>query len=329
MTTTTSTTVSSHIMSEVLARTALAPLRSKYVMLPLLNTSSIDGQATETRKIPKRTAIAEAVDDTEDVDFSSPEAFAYGTAVELVPTPKVQGVYVTMKALRRRMPGASREAIKAAVRNGSPEAIPFLAEVAEEVLHSHYARAERDALALLDGLSTSGGATNTAPTFAALVDLATEILDNNPDHRQLAVVLSAIGQGRLRETLVTGSAGGIATLFASGYANGFLEALGDSAPSAAPVGNLLGMTFFEADGALMTFANGTTDKVGGIFCVGRGETGAPGSVRGFAEFCEGHALDVDMEFDFEGDRVKCIGRYEWDLGEHTDEHGGEFIFKAT
>lgn len=329
MTITTSVSVASHIVSEILSELALAPLRSRYVMLPLLNASSIDGAAGEDRKIPKRTAIAEAVDDTEGATFADYEEFAYDTAITLTPTAKVQGVEATIKSIRRRMPGATRDAVVAAIRNGSAAAIPMIAEIVEEILHAHYKAAERAALALLDGASTTGGTTNTAPTFASLIDLQTEVLDNQPSHRMLAAVLSPIGMGRLRETLVTGSAGGIASVFSGGYADGFLDALGDAAPSAAPHGNLLGMTFFEADSSLMTDANGTTDKVGGIFCVGRGATAAPGSLRGFAEFCEGHNLSVDMELDFEADTAKVIGRYEWDVGEHTDENVGEYIFKAT
>lgn len=326
---TTSVSVAPHIMSEILATMSLGPLRSKYVMLPLLNSSSIDGKAGEDREIPKRTAIAEAVDDTEGVEFTDYEELTFDASVTLTPTGKIQGIAPSVKALRRAMPGKSYEEVVAALKSGNADGIPIYRVMVEEILHSHYRAAERAALALLAGASDSAGVTNTALSFAHVLDARTQLLDNNPEHTVLACVLSEKGIGDLQSELIAGTGVSLAALWANGAGDAFLNAIGDAAPSQAPKGNILGMPVYGADVSLMTTANADVDSVGGVFCVGRGETAVPGSLRGFAEFCEGHGLSLGVAYDLESDTAPSIGRYEWDVEEHTDEHVIKLIFKKT
>jgi hypothetical protein len=332
MTDTLLASIDTWVMSEVLSQLALAPLRSRFATLPYINHSSIDGVAAEDRKIRKRDDLAVAVDDSESTGFTGYEEFVDATPITLTPTGKVQGVKVSVKALRRAMPGASRQEVLAAIKSGNPAALPLLSQIAEELIDSHYRAAETAAMALFSGAgATAFGTTNTELAFAALVDGQTTMLeDNRPEHRTMVCVVGARGIGQLRSAVFGGAGEALSAVFASGYATEFLNAIGGAPPSAAtPFGSLIGMPIIEGESDLMANANGTTDKVCAIFCVGRGETGTPGSLRGFAEFCEGHSLDVQLEYDLEEDIVKALGRYEWDVKEHTDEHIVDGIYKAA
>lgn len=330
MTDTLLASVDSWVMTEVLSQLALAPMRSRFAVIPFINTSNIDGLATEDRTITKKDDIAEAVDDTEGVTFQEYEEYKDDTPVTLRPTGKVQGVKPSVKSLRRAMPGATRAEVIQAIKSGDPRALPMLSSIAEEIIDAHYRALERSALATASGFSQSGGTTNTAASFVGLLDAQTTLLDTNkPEHRTIVAFLGGKGIGDLRTELINGDAAA-SNLFSNGYGQEFLNSLGGASPSAStPFGNILGMPILEADSALMPTANAAVDKVGMIICVGRGQTGTPGSMRGALEFCEGHELDVQLAFDMEGDVAKAIGRYEWDLKEHTDEHGVGFIYKAA
>jgi hypothetical protein len=330
MTLTTSTSVSTHMMTEILAQLALQPLRHKFAILGFLNASNIDGQPSGTRKIAKRTEIAEAVDDVEGAEFTDFEEYAYGTPVSLVPTAKVQGIAPTVKSLRKVMPGATREQVIQAIENNNPALIPALAEMFLEIIQSHYRLAERSAGEALTGLSESAGTTNTVLSFATLIDGQTELFDNRPEHRTIVAIVDEIGVSHLKKEILSASSG-LAAMWGSGYGNEFLSSLGveEKGMSIAAAGNLLGMPVVAGDASLMDDANASVDRVGGIICVGRGETAAPGSMRGFAELCEGHALGMSLKLDARADVAEAIGRYEWLIGEHTDEHGVKLIYRAT
>lgn len=330
MTDTLLASVSSLVMSELLSPGYLKPLRSRFCLLPYLNSSSIDGVAAEDRKIPKMNEIAEAIDDAEGTAFQEYEEFNDGTPIVLTPTGKIQGVKPSVKSLRRAMPGATRDQVIAAIQSRDPRALPMLAAIAEEILIAHYKAAERAALALFSGASQSSGTTNEPLEFFKLIDAQTTMFEDlKPEHRALACFVGARGIGQLRTELINGNTAG-SGLFRESFGEQFLQSVGGAANAAGtPFGNILGMPIFEADSDLMADANGTTDKVGAVVAIGRGETTAPGSLRGFAEFCEGHSLSVDLEYDLEGDVAKAIGRYEWDVKEHTDEHIVKVIYKAA
>jgi hypothetical protein len=327
MATTLLANVSSHVMTEILSLVALQPLRTRVALLPALNASSIDGLGSTNRKIPKLTEIADAVSDTEGVEFNAYETLAYGTPVTLTPSGKVQGVEVSTKALRAVMPGATYQEIIAAVERGSPEVIPLLKQIAVELREAHARPMEQAALALFASLTDSAGTTNTALTFDAILDATTAIVANKPAHRAFAAFIDQKGISDLRGEMIATEVG---ALWGEGYGAEFLNSVGAPPENAtAPWGNILGVPIVEVDSDLQDLANADVDRVGGLVCYGRGVTGEPNTLRGFAEACSGHELTIGVEFDLEGNTVKSIGRAEWAIGEHTDEHGVKLIYKAT
>ena len=324
---TTSVTVSSHVMSEILSPTALAPLFSKQIMASKVNQASIARLPSKVRKIPKKTALAIAVDDVEGGSFANPQTLAYGSAISIMPTTKVQGANITMDALLLAMPGADREQCIAAVENNAPEAIPFLRDAGMLVAEAHLRRAEQDMLQLFPGLSESAGTTNTALGFSALLTGLFNVLDNNVEHENIVCVIEEKGVNDLRSALITGSGTGLATIWANPNADISLFRQVPDASRAGLRGSVLDIPVYAADKSLMSTANSNVDRVGGIFCLGRGVTAAPGSLRGFCEFTEGYAISLGFEFNLTTDDVDVIGRWKWAVAEHTDEHGCRLIYK--
>jgi hypothetical protein len=328
----TSVSVATHILSEAREFAALAGLRPRTgIVTQLVNTLNIDGQASLVRKIPRRTSIADAVDDVEGATFSNFAEFAYTTAVTLTPTGKVSGINPTVKALRRRMNGATYEQVKDALRNGSVQAIGMLAEMMAEIEASHMQPLEKAVYAEFANATTSSGSTGAAMSFAFIVDSQTELLDDDPEHYGLVTVLSTAHMGHLKQELLSAS-GGLAAIWSSGIGNAFLAAVGgpDQLPAVPSSGAVGGYPIYVAPTSLMTKINALdVDCLAATFCVGRGPTGMPGSLRGFAEICEGFAPSMSLVVDEENDTGKMIGRYEWDTALHTDVGGIVKIIAKT
>lgn len=333
---TTSTTVANWLLSEVMSQIALDPLRGKYVLLPFLNMADISGRATKNRKIRKKTAIAAAVDDNEGVDFTS-SAVALGVAsnITITPTTKVQGVELTSDAIELALPGVARAQVIAAINGNNAAALPLVRDAMTEILEAHYLRAETDALALFSGLSESASSSGANPTaaplsFATLLDAMLKLLDNNPASEDMVFVLDEVGIADLRALAAGGSGAALSTIFSSSAADlAFFNHRPDVSRNGFR-GSFAGVPIYAGNKAVMATANtGAADRVGALIVAGRGETGAPGSVRGFAEMVERYEPSLGFQYDLGTDSLLAVGRWCWAVGEHTDEHGVKIIYDKT
>lgn len=324
---TSSTTVANWLLTEVMSQIALDPLRGKTVLLPFLNMSSIAGAATKSRKIRKKNAIAAAVDDTELVAFSNPATLGVGSNITLTPTTKVQGIQPSVDAIELALPGVPRDQVVSAIESGGAAAIPFMRDVMMEILESHYLRAETDALALFSGLSESAGTTNQPLSFATLLDAMLKLLDNNPSSEDLVFVLEEQGVADLRTLAASGSGAALSSIFTgNGAADlSFFNHRPDVSRNGFR-GGFAGIPIYAANKGVMATANAGVDRVAALIVAGRGETGAPGSVRGFAEMCERYAPSLGFQYDLADDSLLAIGRWCYAVGEHTDEHGVKIIY---
>jgi hypothetical protein len=330
-----STTVANWLLSEVMSQIALDPLRGKYVLLPFLNMADISGQATKVRKIRKKNAIAAAVDDSEGVAFSNPATLGVASNISITPSTKVQGVQLTAEAIELALPGVPRAQVVQAIQSGNPGALPLVRDAMVEILESHYLRAETDALALFSGLSESASSSGANPTaaplsFATLLDALMKLLDNNPASEDLVYVLDEVGVGDLRTLAASGSGAALSTIFSSGVGDlAFFNHRPDASRNGFR-GSFAGIPIYAANKAVMATANtGAADRVGALIVAGRGETGAPGSVRGFAEMTERFEPSLGFQYDLADDTLLAVGRWCWAVGEHTDEHGVKIIYDKT
>jgi hypothetical protein len=323
---TTSTTVANWILTEVMSQIALAPLRGKYVLLPFINMADISGRSSKTRKIRKKNAIAAAVDDSEGVSFSSPATLGVASNISITPTTKVQGVQLTSDAIELALPGVARDQVIGLIQSGSPESLPLVRDAMTEVLEAHYLRAETDALALFSGASESAGATGQPMSFAYALEALLKLLDNNPATEDLVFMLEEQGVADMRTEAITGSGAGIAAIFGSTQADlSFFNHRPDASRNGFR-GSFAGVPIYAPNKAIMPTANAAADRVSALIVAGRGETGAPGSVRGFAEMVERYAPSLGFQYDLREDALDAIGRWCHAVGEHTDEHIVKIVY---
>ena len=316
MTVTKVASVAEHILTEMMGE-ALGPLFRKYRLLQFLNRSNIDGDPSLKRVIPVQDAIAAAYPDVEGAELSNGAEVNYAASVELTPVGYAQLIELTIKAIRRRMPGATRQTVIQAIENGDPSTLPLVRHAVELSLDAHMRAAETAGLALATGISRTCGTTNTVLSVAALIQ-------GKPAHEEMVAIVDEIMVGHIRAELQS-STTGLASLWANPNSDISVFNLTESADGIR--GGVAGTALVAADGVLMP--TNSTDRFGMLILVGRGETGAPGSQRGFAEFCEGHPPDVSFEMSKRADILSVPSRWEWVVGEHTDLHAVEIIARKT
>jgi hypothetical protein len=322
-----STTVANWLLTEVMSQMALDPLRGKYVLLPFLNMADISGRATKVRKIRKKSAIAAAVDDSEGVAFSNPAAIGVQANISITPTTKVQGIQMTSDAVELALPGVPRSQVIAVIEGSNPGALPLVRDAITEILEAHYLRAETDALALFSGLSESAGTTNTSLSFVTLLDALLKVMDNNPSSEDLVFVLEEQGMADLRTLAASGTGASLSAIFGGGGSGdvSFFNHRPDASRNGLR-GSFAGIPIYSANKNVMATANAGVDRVAALIVAGRGETGAPGSVRGFAEMVERYEPSLGFQYDLSDDTLLAVGRWCWAVGEHTDEHGCKIIY---
>lgn len=327
MAVTSSVTVANWVLSEVMSQMALDPLRGKYVLLPFINQASIAGASTKSRKIRKKNALAAALDDTEAVAFANPATYSVASNVTITPTTKVQGVQLTSDAIELALPvGTSRDQVISAIQSNSAAVLPLVRDAMAEVMQAHYLRAETDALQLFPGLSGSAGTTNTALSFSTMLSALTALLSNNVESEDLVFVLEEKGVGDLRALAVSGSGAPLSTILGGSADVAFFNHRPDASRNGFR-GSFAGVPIYAANKAVMSTANAAVDRVAALIVAGRGETGAPGSVRGFSELTERYAPSLGFQYDLADDSLLAVGRWCWAVGEHTDEHGVKLIYK--
>lgn len=322
-----STTVANWLLTEVMSQLALDPLRGKTVLLPFLNMADISGRATKVRKIRKKSAIAAAVDDSEGIAFSNPASMGVQANISITPTTKVQGIQLTADAVELALPGVPRSQVIAAIEGNSPGALPLVRDAITEILEAHYLRAETDALGLFSGLSESAGVTNTALSFATLIDALLKVMDNNPSSEDLVYVLEEQGIADLRTLAASGTGASLSAIFGGGGSGdvSFFNHRPDASRNGFR-GSFAGIPIYSANKGVMATANGGVDRVAALIVAGRGETGTPGSVRGFAEMVERYEPSLGFQYDLADDTLLAVGRWCWAVAEHTDEHGCKIIY---
>jgi hypothetical protein len=327
MAVTSSTTVANWLLTEVMSQEALAPLRGKLTLLQFLNFADIAGRSSKVRKIRRKSAIAAAVDDTEALAFSTPATLGVQANISITPTTKVQGVQVTTDAIELALPGVIRAQVIGAIDSGSPGSLAFVRDVMMEIMEAHYLRAETDGLALFPGLSESAGTTNQPLSFVTLLDAMLKVLDNNPSSEDLVFILEEQGVADLRTLAASGAGAALSSIFSGGGAGDvdFFNHRPDVSRSGFR-GTFAGIPLIAANKAIMQTANAGVDRVSALIVAGRGETGTPGSVRGFAEMVERYEPSLGFQYDLADDTLLAVGRSCWALGEHTDEHGCKIIY---
>jgi hypothetical protein len=335
MGTTSSASVSNHILTELMGN-ALAPLFRRYMALRLLNRSNMDGGASLTRKIPSQDAIAAAYADVEGFEPGDPAGISYGTTISATPAAMVQFIRLTMKAIRRIMPGATRDSVIAAIESGNPESLALIAHAVNLSLDAHFRAAEVQALDLANGFTRTSGSSGVVLSAATMLDAITTYragtvtalsVQGAPTNLNTAFVLDDIGVGQLVNVLQSGTGTGLAALWSNPSIDVTLGDASVISQADGLRGYWIGIPVLACDSALQ--AQDATDRFGMLVAIGTGETGEPGSTRGAGEFTEGHAPSVEFARQLENDIINVVSRWEWVVVKHTDLHGLRMRYKKT
>jgi hypothetical protein len=322
VTSTSTANVAEWIIDEILSVNALAPLRGKRIILPMINYSDIDGTGSETRSIRSYNELGEAVDDAEGVTFTNASALSFNANIDLVPEDKIASIQITNKMLELvgRM---KREQVIQAVTSENPAVLPLVNLAVQEILAMHYKRAERETLELFSGASESVNNAGNPFTFAMLIEGLMKLTDNNTAHEDYVAVIETIATFDLRSLAAGGSGAALSSLFNTTEDLNFFKHNPDVSRTGFR-GSFAGIPLFEADKALMATANGAADRVGAMFALGSGP--ADSGKRGFAEFCERGRPIVQFVHDPRSNILEAIGRWPWVVGEHTDAHILKMIY---
>jgi hypothetical protein len=220
-----------------------------------------------------------------------------------------------------------RSQVISAIEGNNPGALPLVRDAITEILEAHYLRAETDALALFSGLSESAGTSNQPLSFATLLDALLKVMDNNPSSEDLVFVLEEQGLADLRTLAASGTGASLSAIFGGGGSGdvSFFNHRPDASRNGFR-GSFAGIPIYSANKSVMQTANAGVDRVAALIVAGRGETGTPGSVRGFAEMVERYEPSLGFQYDLSDDTLLAVGRWCWSVAEHTDEHGCKIIY---
>jgi hypothetical protein len=326
MSQTTSSTMSSHMQTELLSTSALRPLFSKSgIFRALINQSNIDGAPSQVRKIRKLSTGTVAAADTEGAQITTFDTVSVGSAISLTPTGYYSAVQLTIESLQRVMPGATYDACIAAVMSGDPRVLPLVQAAVDQINDNIQRKLETLALAQLASASETAGTTNTALAFSYLLAGLANVLDNNLANEQLCFVLEEKGLADLRSALISGSGASLSAIWGNSAADVSLFNMLPDVSRNGFRGSFLGMPVYAADKNLMTTANAGVDRVGAVMAIGQGpaETG----MRGALEICYGHDLKLGFDYRPDYNVLNIFGRVRAVVGEHTDEHYSQIIYK--
>ena len=145
-------------------------------------------------------------------------------------------------------------------------------------------------------------------SFATMLDALTKLLSNNVESEDAVFVLEEKGVGDLRALAVAGSGAPLSTIFASSAADvAFFNHRPDASRNGFR-GSFAGIPIYAANKAVMSTANAGVDRVAALIVAGRGETGAPGSVRGFGELVERYSPSLGFQYDLADDTLLAVDR---------------------
>lgn len=327
MATTTSSTYSNVILNEVMRSGALASLKPKFVALEDINRDSIDGASSLSVEYAFNSDIGAASSATEGTDISSTTTLALASSITVTPT-EGAGIRsdITTRALRRRLPGVTNDALWDLIEAGDMSAIlPVLAEEAPRLANAMLEKAEVDVAALYDDFSDTSGSTGVDLTIANLLTALYKLKENEPEHEDFIFKMHPQQTFDLQTVLLTGGTGATgAAWFQQADANVMNQSRNDAGGLR---GSFLGIPWKETSPSVNPLPNAGADVAGVLVCRGEGAPG-PGAQNGGHVFVEGHPMRFVVDVDKSARMIELIGLWEYGVAELRDAHGVSIITDA-
>lgn len=320
MAVTTASTYSNIILNEVLREGALRALLPKAVALQFCNKDSIDGAPSLTVEYPVNSDLGAAAAATEGVDFSTTTTLSLGTSVSVTPTEAaVARADITSRALRRRVPGVSNDALFDRLMAGDmSQILPLLGEEAARLANMVVEKAEADLCALYDDASRTVGTSTSDLTIANMLTAIYKMKEGEPEHESWVFAMHPQQTLDIQTVLLDAGTGGDGPAWYQQADAGMINMLPDNQRTGFR-GSFLGVPYYETSPSVNILPNTGADVAGALLAVGVGRPGA-GAQNGAHVFVEGHPMRFVLDLDASARTVELLCIWEYGVAELRDLH---------
>lgn len=309
---TTTTTLSSAILTEILGPISIPAHTPKITLIPLINQDSIDGEGSLTKQYHVDTDLGQAAAGTEGTDFTTNTELTKGTPVQATPTEgAIAKGELTDRAVRRRFPGQASAAVWAAMAAEDPTRFAALTQgEAERLTMMCLEKAEADAAALLGALSNTVGTSGTDIGVVDMVNALFTMKTLEPVHEDMLWYLwpNQLQELTLELGVTTGGLTG-AVWFQQADAS-FINMFPDDQRNGLR-GSFLRVPVYEGSHSLRVLVNVGADVAGALMLRGQGAPDVPNAQLSPFCFTEGAPLRFDMDTDASkrASELLCIYEY--------------------
>lgn len=268
---TTSTTFDSHILAYTLGERILGANLPKWVVMGLVNELEQAGTGSDTARINQWGDLGVAGAGTEGTEFTTNEAVALATAVDLqvAEAAAIQRAVVTNFALEMKYPGLPD--VSRLLQDGTLEQkIAVLGPVADPMMAACLEKREDDLCNLLGGFANTVGTSGADITVSNMIAAQYTIKTLETLHEDFVYVLTPnqIQELQLELGVTNGGAGGALW---SGPADASFFNFRPDMPRNGFRGSFMGIPVYEYSHSLRTTANADADVCGALMCRGVGD----------------------------------------------------------
>lgn len=269
---TTSTTFDSQTLAYALGERILSANLPKWVVQGLCNELSIQGSGSDTARINQWTDLGVAGSGTEGTQFTTNEAVALDSAVDLqvAEAAAIQRAVITNFSLETKYPVGVPDVSRLLQDGSLDQRMSVIGPVADPMMAAVIEKREDDLCNLLSGFSNTAGTTGTVLTTATIIAAEYTLKSVEPLHEDFVLVLTPNQVKELKQDIGTTN-GGMGGGVWSGPADvGFFNARPDM-PRNGFRGTLLGYPVYEYSHSLRTLMNTNADVAGALMCRGMGD----------------------------------------------------------
>jgi hypothetical protein len=273
---TTSAIQDSYIATSILSQRVMDAEAARFVARGFCAGDVMDGVGAGRKDYLLGAVQGASSAGTEGVDLSPTRQLADGTPVQVTPTEGIADMaLITEKTVRRRLGGTAHQSLRSVFESGDKVALSaLLAPDVADMTIGALKKYEADGLdTMLNAPSNSVGTTNTDLTILVCISAIRQMKIQQPlrPPTEWAFLMPSAAKLHLdTEVLLTsgvaGGAGG--TLWGTLADYQIANRPGDAWVANGFHGTLFGIPWFEYDDEFKETANGTTDVLGILFCLG-------------------------------------------------------------
>lgn len=324
---TTSTSTGAAVLEFALTERILSANLPKWVVSGLSNEMDIAGSGSDTARINQWVDLGVATNGTEGTQFTTNEAVALDTAVDLTvaEAAAIQRAVITNFSIETRYPGLPD--VSRLLQDGSLEQkLAVIGPFADPMMAAVLEKREDDLCNLLGGFSNTVGSTGVDVTVTNAIAAQYTLKTLEPIHEDFVFVLTPNQIQELQLELgVTG--GGLGGGLWSGGADASFFNFRPDMPRNGYRGSFMGIPVYEYSHSLRTTANGGADVCGALMCRGVGDPNAGGQLGGLAMATSGF-LKFHIQYDAGYRGVIVVVSSDHKALEARDTHGVSIITDA-